>query len=124
MDANSDGQAGIVHLVVDIRELAEPGCFAITDGHPTMSMTEQFGALDGLKAIDWSIMDEEFWTDTDEHGDRKRRRQAEFLVHKRVPLGAVRLIGAIDSEVAKKAEAAIGKLPDPPPVRIRRDWYY
>ncbi len=124
VEANSGGQEEIVHLVFDVRELADPGSFAITDGHPVMSLTEQFDSLDGLKAIDWSIMDEEFWNDTDEDGDRKRRRQAEFLVHKSVPANAIRLVGAINADIESKAEEALSGLPSPPATRIRRDWYY
>ncbi|MGF1494886.1 MAG: DarT ssDNA thymidine ADP-ribosyltransferase family protein [Microcoleaceae cyanobacterium] len=37
------------------------------------------------QVIDWEIMQERYWADTEEDGDRKRRRRAEFLIYKSCP---------------------------------------
>ena len=35
--------------------------------------------------IDWELMESKYWHDTDEDNSRKRRREAEFLIHKFCP---------------------------------------
>jgi len=118
------GQASIVHLVTSVEALAAPGRFVVTDGHPTSPLTEQFDDLASLEEVDWSVMPCTYWNDTDADGDRKRRRQAEFLVLARAPIDAFCLVGAMSSTTASKAAAALCGLPEPPPVLVRPDWYY
>jgi hypothetical protein len=65
-----------------------------------------------------------YWHDTDEDGDRKFRRQAEFLVHERVPIEAIRLVGTMTEKVAERATTLLAAMPSPPPVTVRKGWYY
>ncbi len=117
-------QENIVHLVFCLEDLAEPDQFVITDGHAIKSLTDQFGTLDDLEAVDWDIMRETYWADTDEDGDRSRRRQAEFLVHERVAFSSVRQIVAMNRATAQQAKDALSAIEDPPPIFIRPNWYY
>ncbi len=55
-------------------------------------------------AIDWEIMKDRYWNDTDEDGDRKRRRQAEFLVHQAVPWSLVRAVCVIDANISAQVK--------------------
>ncbi|UTW68357.1 DUF4433 domain-containing protein [Anaerobacillus sp. HL2] len=43
--------------------------------------------------MDWDVMESKYWFDTDDDPDRKRRRQAEFLVLRHFPLELVLGIG-------------------------------
>ena len=47
--------------------------------------TDFFDRLDDLDKVDWKIMKSKYWNDTDEGLDRKRRHQAEYLVHQLFP---------------------------------------
>lgn len=119
------GQDEIAHLVLAAEEIAEPGSFAITDGHAAMALTTQHDDLAALDSvISWPIMNGRFWNDTDEHGDRKRRRQAEFLVWSSVPFQAVRLIGVRTTEVAERVRAELADPDHVPAIAVRKDWYY
>ncbi|WP_159460476.1 DUF4433 domain-containing protein [Lentzea albidocapillata] len=61
-----------------------------TDGNARTGLTRFFGTLEELESkIDWSIMEERYWANTADDGDRKRRRMAEFLVHGFFPIGLV-----------------------------------
>jgi hypothetical protein len=63
-----------------------------------------------------------YWNDTDEDPDRKRRRQAEFLVHEFFPWELVSYIGVYDLSVAKiVGEIIKGGSPE---IGIQRGWYY
>lgn len=50
-----------------------------------MSLSEYFTGLPELNRVDWPLMQETYWNDTQQDPDRKRRRQAEFLVYKYLP---------------------------------------
>lgn len=77
----TQGQAAVIHLVSSIENIeAEDLCFVFTDGHAVMTFTDFFDDLNYLGAIDWDVMESRYWNDTNEDNDRKRRRQAEFLV--------------------------------------------
>lgn len=121
---NLNGQREIVHLVVDVDEMMAAGNYVITDGHAATPLTTQFDGPEGLGEIDWQIMEAQYWSDTDEDGDRKRRRQAEFLVWEQVPFSAVKQIGVISADMEQRVIQALQNAENPPPVHIRRDWYY
>lgn len=77
----SQGQAAVIHLVSSVDYIDAEGLdFVFTDGHAAMTFTDFFDDLNDLGAIDWDVMKSRYWNDTDEDNDRKRRRQAEFLV--------------------------------------------
>jgi hypothetical protein len=117
-------QEEIVHLVCSVEAMAEPERFVITDRHPITPLAEQFDGLDVLDELDWPLMNATYWHDTDRDGDRKFRRQAEFLVYRRVPIEAVRLVGTMTRVVAERTATLLAALPNPPPVVVRKGWYY
>lgn len=119
----SGGQVEVAHLVFSANELAGASDFVITDGHAATSLSEQFDDFDRLDEIDWGIMRETYWRDTDEDGDRKRRRQAEFLIFGSVPFQAIRQIGVMTDAVAAEVREALAGVADLPVV-VRPDWYY
>ncbi len=78
----ADGQRPIVHLVSSAEAVQVAGLpFTFTDGHAEMDISRFFTDLHDLDKVDWEMMQAKYWNDTLQDGDRKRRRQAEFLVH-------------------------------------------
>jgi hypothetical protein len=73
--------------------------------------------------VDWPVMELVFWHNTPDDPDRRRRRMAEFLVHRAVPLRLVTEIAVYDDRVAAYVAGLLGAAPIRPPVAIRRDWY-
>ena len=86
--------------------------------HPGMS----FGDL--AREVDWTVMASRYWHDTTAEPDRKRRRQAEFLVHERVPWSAVQRIGVIDQEVQREVDLILRDASHQPVIAVQPDWYY
>ncbi len=79
---HQEGQTPIIHLVSTIEQVQQAGGrFAFTDGHGIMELTNFYDDLTKLDCVDWQIMNTQYWRDTIEDNDRKRRRQAEFLVY-------------------------------------------
>ena len=120
----SGGQVEVAHLVFCANDLARADNFVITDGHAATSLSEQFDDLARLDEVDWDVMRDKYWRDTDDDGDRKRRRQAEFLVFDSVPFRAVAQIGVMTEAVAAEVREKLGDAADQPRIVVRPDWYY
>jgi hypothetical protein len=72
-------QLDIVYLVSSVENVAQSNMeFVFTDGHAIMAISDFYKDLDDLRLVDWKIMEEKYWADTDDDPDRKRRRQAGF----------------------------------------------
>ncbi|MGL6343146.1 MAG: type II toxin-antitoxin system toxin DNA ADP-ribosyl transferase DarT [Waterburya sp.] len=120
-----DGQDLIIHLVVEIEAIANLNlAFAYTDGHAIMAFSEFYDDLKDLSQIDWQIMGEKYWRDTDEDNDRKRRRQAEFLIHQFCPWTLVKEVGVINNNIKIKVEKILQNYKYQPSVKIYPQWYY
>jgi hypothetical protein len=60
-----------------------PWCF--TDGHAVEAVTEFLIGAEHLNKIDWGVIEAQTWYNTPDFPDRRRRKQAEFLIHGSVP---------------------------------------
>ncbi len=121
----TQGQAALIHLVSDVLEIEIRGLdFVFTDGHAVMQITDFFDHLNYLDHIDWDVMESRYWNDTNEDNDRKRRRQAEFLVHNFLPWQLITEIGVINSTIKAQAENILQKFTHKPSVIVRNNWYY
>lgn len=119
------GQGSVVHLVSTVEAVVAANLeWVFTDGHGIMGLTEFFNDLADLGRVDWNIMREQYWADTQSDGDRSRRRQAEFLVHKFFPWNLVLGIGVLDDTIKQEVEAALGSSLHRPKARIMPGWYY
>jgi hypothetical protein len=118
------GQDEVVHLVLSAESIAREDHFVITDGHPVMAFSTQYSEMARLDQVDWPVMRSRYWSDSDQDGDRKRRRQAEFLAWSSVPFAAVRIIGVRTESMAERVEEALAGTSHQPVIAIRPDWYY
>lgn len=86
-----------------------------------MALSRFFTDLDDLAQIDWSLMQQQYWNDTSQYPDRKRRRQAEFLVYNQVSWAAILGIGVIDSRVQAQVQTILSAHGVTTKVVVRRD---
>ena len=119
------GQSAVVHLVSTAENVQAGGkAFVFTDGHADMAISSYFSDLANLTRVDWKIMKETYWNDTPSDGDRKRRRQAEFLTHEFFPWNLFGEIGVINQGMADRVNSLLAGTPNVPVVSVRRGWYY
>lgn len=119
------GQRAVIHLVTQVEAIAATPCdWVFTDGHAEITFSQFYTDLAQLSRIDWEIMREKYWRDTDEDGDRKRRRQAEFLIHRFCPWTLITEIGVIDQGVQRRVRELLSVAEHQPVVSVQRDWYY
>lgn len=120
-----DGQAPIIHLVSSVEKIIATGhSFIFTDGHATMSLSQFYSDVADLSHIDWATMQSKYWNDTIDHPDRRRLRQAEFLVYNSVVWEALIGIGVLDAHIQNQVNSILASMSMSLPVAIRPHWYY
>lgn len=126
VDGYSGGLDPLVYMVTTPEAIvATGGVVVISDGNCASRFTtfsSDLTELDDL--VDWEVIDEQYWRDTDEDGDRKRRRQAELLVHRHVPWKAVTQLATRTKPMLNRVRAILSGAGVDLAVNQRRDWYY
>jgi hypothetical protein len=79
---------------------------------------------DGLENIDWGLIADLRWHNTSEDIDRKRRKQAEFLVEEFVPFDVFAGITVMNNEMLTKVSDIISHYGLNINVTIEPGWYY
>jgi hypothetical protein len=122
----AEGQRPILHLETSTEKLVETGRpYAFTNGHAEMAISDYSHDLNLLDSfVDWQTMRSRYWNDTAENPDRKRRRQAEFLVHRTVPWTVIQRIGVLDRRMADDVESLLQSSSHRPLVVVEPGWYY
>jgi hypothetical protein len=84
-------QRRLVDVLSSTEAAYEAGLACVfTDGNAATAFTEFHddpAKLDHV--VDWPLMRARYWFNTPDDPDRRRRRMAEFLVHRSLPLGSV-----------------------------------
>lgn len=126
LPAYTEGQRPLVYLVTSVAAVTGAGLrFTYTDGHPLAALSDTFDDADQIaERVDLPLMRERYWKDTEDDPDRERRRQAEFLVHDRIPWEVIEEIGVMDAKIKARVEGILSGTTHVPPVTVRADWYY
>lgn len=79
-------QEQVIYLVSSVETIVQGNAnFVFIDGHAEMQISQFYNLPSDLDKVDWQLMKGRYWHDTTADTDRKRRRQAEFLVHDFMP---------------------------------------
>lgn len=126
VEGYSRGQDPIIHLVSSVKGVIDSGQrFVFSDGHAAMEMSAFYTHWSNHRTeIDWALMTATYWNDTLEYPDRKRRRQAEFLVHRRLPIELVYEIGVRTQANAVAVRRVLAAHDREITVVVRPNWYY
>lgn len=124
-DTGGRDQERIVHLRVDVRAIEADGLpIAFTNGHGIMAITQFYDDLADLARVDWDVIRSNYWSDTVDDPDRKRRKQAEFLVHRCLPIRHIIEVGVKTAKAKQEVEFLLAGEQVQPPVTVRPEWYY
>lgn len=75
------------------RQVPWIGEWLFTDGHAKDKFSAFYDNLNDLPhVIDWGMVFEQYWHNTEDDDDRQRRKQAEFLIKSHVPVSCIRSI--------------------------------
>ncbi|MET3683419.1 hypothetical protein ABID56_001514 [Alkalibacillus flavidus] len=118
-------QSDIIYFVTDTEKIIQANKkFVFTNGHPIMALTDFYNDLNDLDKIDWDVMQNTYWHDTDEFPDRKWRRQAEFLVHQTVELESFLGIGVFNSDMKNRVNNILREHKEDMTVLIKPEFYF
>ncbi|MFG1659593.1 DUF4433 domain-containing protein [Micromonospora chersina] len=121
----AEDQSELVYLVSHAETVAEQGLpFAFTDGHPIVEPRFFSNDLADLVEVDFDLMRGKYWFDTDAYPDRKRRRQAEFLVWQRMPLELIDYFVVMTAGRRTEIERMSQSMGWDIPCRVHSAWYY
>jgi len=125
VDDCSYRQESIIYLVTTTENLTtcqRNWCF--TDGHAVEAISEFYNNLNDLDKIDWNLINDWSWHNTLEDSDRKRRKQAEFLVENSVPFSAFFEITVKNEVMKRKVQKILEMNIINIAVSIKPKWYY
>ena len=125
VEGYAEGQEPLIYLVTTAQAVGKSSCrWVFTDGHATMAFTDFYDDLRDLDKVDWQVMRSRYWYDTPEQPDRKRRRQAEFLIRDLCPWDLIAEIGVMTADVRERVNTILASVDQRPLVTVRRAWYY
>ena len=117
---------GIIYFATTTERIAAAGLPCVfTDGNAAAALTgfsDDLGRL--AEKVDWPLMEARYWNNTEEDGDRVRRRGAEFLVHGAVPMTLIDEIGVYDDGAQRRVEEILAAGGVELSVNVRRGWYF
>jgi len=128
-------QGDIVHLAVTAQDVATAGLpFVFSNFHAVLDFAEFFNDLQALNRIDWPLFFESpqqggycrYWQNdsSPRRMRRKETRQAEFLVHQRVPRSLIKGIAVYDDAAATRVGTVLQQAGWDVPVKVFPTWYY
>lgn len=123
----TEGQDPLIYLVSTAEGIRDAGIgYVFSDGHGIAAFTSWYADLADLNKVDWEIVRARYWSDTEDDLDRKRRKQAEFLVHRACPWSLIRGVAVRTPEMQQRVEVIFGHFPTETrrPVAVRSRWYY
>lgn len=120
-----DGQESLIYLMTTIDAIVESQLpFVFSDGHGIASYTSWYDSVENLDKVDWVIVNERYWTESIDDPDRKRRKQAEFLVHKFCPWNVIQKIGVYSDSALIKVQNILQTYSITTSVSVEKAWFY
>jgi hypothetical protein len=118
-------QENIIYLVTTFENIVETGLrYVYFDGHGYHRLSQLFNSEHGLINIDWKTINADRWNDTEDDPDRKRRKQAEFLVYQAVPLGIINFLVTFNDNAKNMVIELLINFDHTIQVAVRPNWYY
>lgn len=120
-------QDDIIYLVSTVQEMIAGNCeYVFSDGHGLAGFSSWYVDTKDFSELDWPVIYAKIWKDMPADNDRKRRKQAEFLVHQSCGWSSILEIGVMTERAMNAVSAVLNAHEDvkAPPVHIRNDWYY
>lgn len=124
--AYREGQEPILYLVTEIRTIVEAGCAAVfTDRNAYYSYAKYVAdPMLAYTQVDWPLMNQKWWFNTESEPDRKERRMAEMLVHDAVPFPLIVEIAARSKATLARVSDLLASVEHQPTLAVRADWYF
>jgi hypothetical protein len=115
----------IVIMVSSLRTLeAENIPFLFTDRHAYLVAAQFYSVLTRLDQIEWGMLQRRDFSNNAEDPSKKERYQAEALIHKHLPVGALAGLVCHNDDVLKSLNVALAKRSQTVKVAKQPSWYF
>jgi hypothetical protein len=115
----------IVIMVSSLRTLqADKIPFLFTDRHAYLVAAQFYSDLARLDQIDWGMLQQRDFSNNPDDPSKKERYQAEALIHKHLPIGALAGLVCYNDDVLKSLNAALAKRNQTMKVVKQPSWYF
>lgn len=118
-------QQEIIYLVStfdEVKKSKKP--FVFFDGHGYATFSCCYNTEQELKNIDWNAVKARDWFDTEAEPDKKRKKQAELLIHQDYKIENLIGIGVYNDSALEKTKALLSEINCGLSTKIIKDWYY
>lgn len=113
-------QGDIVHLVSNVQIALGLGKeYAISDGNAGTYYATFYNDISALDLLDWNVLNSWSWG-----GEKRNKKQAEFLVADSFPWQSFSSIGCMNNVAMKKVEEILKNSAHKPHLSCNRNWYY
>jgi hypothetical protein len=120
-----EGQEPILHFVTTVEKVSSLGLhFAFTDRHAKTSYAQFFDDLSHLPELDWPVIQSPNFARTNDEPDRPYIKEAEFLIHRFVPLEAIVGIGVHSQRYKDDCDRILEEADVNIKVKVYPRWYY
>lgn len=118
-------QNDIIYLITSLEKVKEIRIhYVYFDGHGYHHLSQIFNTEEGLQNIDWDVVNAGKWSDSEDDPDRKRRKQAEFLLFESLPFDAVIGIATFSAISKAKVDEIVGAEHTELISVVRTEWFY
>lgn len=125
IDGLTGKQSDIIYLVSSVEKIIEEKIdFVFTNGHAYEIISKFFNTTNDLDKIDWKIMGEIYWNNTEQDNDRMRRRMAEFLAYQFVPSSCILAIVVYNEHIKSIVDSIQEKCGTKIKTIVKSNWYY
>jgi ssDNA thymidine ADP-ribosyltransferase, DarT len=115
----------IVIMVSSLRTLqADKIPFLFTDRHAYLAAAQFYSDLARLDQIDWGMLQRRDFSNNPDDPSKKERYQAEALIHKHLPIGALAGLVCYNDDVLKSLNGALSQRNQTMRVVKKPSWYF
>lgn len=118
-------QSEIIYLVSSVEKVEKNKLkYIFSDGHAYVEFTKFYNQISELNYLDWEAIESKKWFILYQIRDRRRRKQAEFLVYQNVPFDCLEGIVTFNQTTLNHVQMVLSNHNKELYNDIRPNWYY
>lgn len=115
----------IIFLITDIESAVNCNqLYFFSDGQANTRISKHYNDLKDLNKIDWEVVQSGDFSKSNTDNDRTRRYQAEFLIHRKVPVNCIKGIVVYNESCATFVKKKLALTDLIIQVHIKRSFYF
>ncbi len=114
----------IIYFVYKLSDIIKDINYLFSDGHGYARITQWFDDIQFLNLLNLEDIKRKWWNNTEEDGDRERRKQAEFWIENEIALNLAKGIGVYNENALHLAQELCAKHGREIEIKVKPEYYY